>query len=173
MTVVAPPVKSELLLSESVAVRLGESLLSGDDFFRALVNALPAAIYTTDGAGHITYYNEAAAQLWGHRPDLGHSEWCGSWRLFWPDGRAMPHSECPMAITVRERRPVRGMEAIAERPDGIRVPFIPFPTPIYDSQGRFIGAVNMLVDITDRKRAEETTQRLASIVEVVRRRHCR
>ncbi len=165
MTVVAPPVKSELLLSESVAVRLGESLLSGDDFFRALVNALPAAIYTTDGAGHITYYNEAAAQLWGHRPDLGHSEWCGSWRLFWPDGRAMPHSECPMAITVRERRPVRGMEAIAERPDGIRVPFIPFPTPIYDSQGRFIGAVNMLVDITDRKRAEETTQRLASIVE--------
>ncbi len=165
MTVIAPPVESELLPLGRMAVRVGESLLSGDDFFRALVNALPAAIYTTDGAGRITYYNEAAAQLWGHRPDLGHSEWCGSWRLFWPDGRAMPHNECPMAIAVREKRAVRGSEAIAERPDGIRVPFIPFPTPIYDAQGQFIGAVNLLVDITDRKRAEEASQRLASIVE--------
>jgi PAS domain S-box-containing protein len=148
-----------------MAVRIGESLLSGDDFFRALVNALPAAIYTTDSAGHITYYNDAAAHLWGHRPDLGRSEWCGSWRLFWPDGREMSHSECPMAIAVKEQRAVRGMEAIAERPDGIRIPFIPFPTPIYNSEGQFIGAVNLLVDITDRKRAEEAIQTLASIVE--------
>ena len=165
MTAVVSPVESALLPSERAAVRLGESLLSGEDLFRALVDALPAAIYTTDGAGHITYYNEAAAQLWGRRPDLGHSDWCGSWKLFWPDGRPMPHNECPMAIAVKEKRAVRGLEAIAERPDGIRVPFIPFPTPIYDSQGRFIGAVNLLVDITDRRRAEEAIQRLASIVE--------
>jgi len=123
--------------------------------FRELLDALPAAVYTTDAAGRITYYNEAAADLWGHRPALGSSEWCGSWKLFWPDGTPLPHDECPMAVALKEDRAVRGMEAAAERPDGTRVPFIPYPTPIHDETGKLVGAVNMLVDITDRKRAEE------------------
>src|SRR5512147_3209576 len=120
-----------------------------------MLGALPAAVYTTDAAGRITYYNDTAAELWGHRPPLGTSEWCGSWKLFWPDGTPLAHSECPMVIALKEDRIVRGMEAAAERPDGTRVPFIPYPTPIHDEAGKLIGAVNMLVDITDRKRAEE------------------
>ena len=123
--------------------------------FRELLDALPAAVYTTDAAGRITYYNEAAAELWGHRPTLGSSEWCGSWKLFWPDGTPLPHDECPMAIALKEDRAVRGMEAACERPDGTRVPFIPYPTPLHDETGKLVGAVNMLVDITERKRAEE------------------
>ena len=123
--------------------------------FRELLDALPAAIYTTDAAGRITYYNDAAAALWGHRPPLGTSEWCGSWKLFWSDGTPLPHDQCPMAVALKEDRTVRGMEAAAERPDGTRVPFIPYPTPIHDETGRLIGAVNMLVDITERKRAED------------------
>ena len=63
--------------------------------FRELLDALPAAIYTTDAAGRLTYYNEAAAELWGHRPTLGTSEWCGSWKLFWPDGTPLPHDPVP------------------------------------------------------------------------------
>jgi PAS domain S-box-containing protein len=126
-----------------------------DRRFRQLLDALPAAVYTTDVAGRITFYNEAAAVLWGCRPELGKSEWCGSWRIFWPDGRPLPHDECPMAIALKENRAVRGAEAIAERPDGTRVPFIPYPTPLHDASGKLVGAVNMLVDITDRKRAEE------------------
>ncbi len=123
--------------------------------FYSLLDALPAAIYTTDAAGRITYYNDAAAELWGHRPTLGSSEWCGSWKLFWPDGTPLAHGECPMAIALKENRSVRGMEAIAERPDGTRVPFIPYPTPLHDEAGNLVGAVNMLLDITERKRAEE------------------
>jgi two-component system CheB/CheR fusion protein len=148
-----------------ILARAGEAILQGDDFFRELVDALPAAIYATDAAGRITYFNEAAAALWGYRPALGKSEWCGSWKLFWPDGRVLPHDQCPMAIALKEERQVRGLEAIAERPDGSRVPFIPYPTPIYNASGTLVGAVNMLVDISDRKRAEEVTQRLAAIVE--------
>ncbi|MGC2042601.1 MAG: HWE histidine kinase domain-containing protein, partial [Pseudolabrys sp.] len=123
--------------------------------FRELLGGLPAAVYTTDAAGRITYYNDAAAALWGHRPPLGTSEWCGSWKLFWPDGTPLSHDQCPMAVALKENRAVRGMEAAAERPDGTRVPFIPYPTPIHDETGALIGAVNMLVDITDRKRAED------------------
>jgi two-component system CheB/CheR fusion protein len=144
---------------------VGEHLARGDDCFRDIVDVLPAAIYVTDASGHITYYNDAAATLWGRRPELGTAEWCGSWKLYWPDGRAMAHTECPMAIAVKERRPVFGMEALAERPDGVRVPFLPFPTPLYDALGNLSGAVNLLIDITDRKRAEQYAQQLASIVE--------
>jgi PAS domain S-box-containing protein len=135
-----------------------------EDYFRGLLDSLPAAIYTTDRSGKITYYNEAAVALWGHRPELGKSEWCGSWKLFWPDGKALPHAECPMAITLKERRAVRGVHAIAERPDGSRVPFLPYPTPLFDKDGELIGAVNMLVDMSDSERAENLAQRLAAIV---------
>ena len=132
---------------------------------QSLIEALPAAVYTTDAAGRITYFNQAAVEMWGCRPELGKSEWCGSWKLYWPDGRPLPHDECPMAMALKEKRPIRGMEAVAERPDGTRVPFIPYPTPLFDAAGRLIGAVNMLVDITERKQAEVVALRLASIVE--------
>ena len=137
----------------------------GGSHLERMVQAIPAAIYTTDAAGRITFFNEAAAELWGCRPELGKSEFCGSWKLYWPDGRPMPHGDCPMAVALKERRVVRGMEAVAERPDGTRVHFVPYPTPLFDDLGILIGAVNMLIDISDRKRADLDAQRLASIVE--------
>src|ERR1700758_5084695 len=97
-----------------------------------LLDALPVAVYMTDAAGRITYYNEAAAELWGHRPPLGSSQWCGSWRLYRPDGTPLPHDTCPRAIALKEKRLIRGVEAIAERPDGVRVPIAPYPTPLFD-----------------------------------------
>jgi PAS domain S-box-containing protein len=108
----------------------------------------------TDAEGRITFFNKAAVALWGCRPELGDSKFCGSWKLYWPDGTPMPHDECPMALALRQKRPIRGMEAVAERPDGTRIPFIPYPTPLFDATGGLTGAVNMLVDISERKQAE-------------------
>ena len=136
----------------------GEASFRGDAYFRQVLDLLPAAVYITNASGLITYYNEAAAALWGRHPQLGVSEWCGSWKLYWPDGRPLPHDQCPMALALREKRPVRGMEAVAERPDGTKVPFIPYPPPLYDASGELIGAVNMLLDIPDRNRAEQSAQ---------------
>jgi PAS domain S-box-containing protein len=124
-----------------------------------LLEALPVAVYMTDAEGRITFFNEAAATLWGCRPELGKDEFCGSWKLYWPDGTPLPHDECPMAIALRQKEAVRGLEAVAERPDGTRIPFIPYPTPLFDSSGALVGAVNMLVDISERKRAEVTLAR--------------
>ena len=120
-----------------------------------LLRALPVAVYTTDAAGHITFYNAAAAELWGVRPELGKSEFCGSWKMYWPDGTPLPHHECPMALALKEERPLRGMEAIAERPDGTRVPFLAYPSPLFDVSGTLIGAVNTLVDITEHYESEQ------------------
>jgi len=108
----------------------------------------------TDPEGRLTIYNEAAAALWGCRPELGESKFCGSWKLYWPDGTPLPHDKCPMAIALHQGRAIRGMEAIAERPDGTRVLFIAYPTPLFDETGKLTGAINMLVDISDHKCAE-------------------
>jgi len=70
-----------------------------------------------------------------------------------------------MAIAIKEKRIVRGIEAVAERPDGTRVPFDPYPVPLFDASGELIGAINMLVDLTARKEVEETKLRLAQIVQ--------
>src|SRR5215467_8293721 len=129
-----------------------------------LLEALPVAVYTTDAEGRITFYNRAAAELWGHNPELGSSQWGGSWRLYRPDGRPLPHNECPMAIALKEGREVRGVEAIAERPDGTRVRFRPYPTPLRDPSGRVVGAVNLLMDVTQQHDAHLESEWLAAIV---------
>jgi PAS domain S-box-containing protein len=136
-----------------------------DDHFRKILDALPAAIYTTDSKGRITYFNEQAVALWGCRPEIGKAEFCGSWKLYWPNGEYLPHDQCPMAVAIKEKRPIRGMEGVVERPDGTRMPFIPFPTPLFGPTGELVGAVNMFIDISDRKKAEQNALRLASIVE--------
>lgn len=128
-----------------------------------VLDALPVAVYLTDAEGRITYFNEAAAALWGHRPQLG-DLWCGSWKLYHPDGQLLPHEECPMAQALKEQRPIRGVEAVLERPDGTRTPFMPYPSPIYDDSGRLTGGVNLLIDTSNRRRDEEGAAHLAAIV---------
>jgi len=128
--------------------------------FHAFLDTLGVAVYTTDADGAITYYNEAAITLWGRRPELG-EQWCGSWRLYWPDGRPLAHDECPMAIALKEDRPIRGQEAELERLDGTRAVFMAYPTPLHDDSDRLVGAVNVLVDVTERRKAEEALRAAA------------
>src|SRR5262245_43601454 len=129
--------------------------LSGhDDRFRNSMLVLPVAIYTTDASGLLTFFNPAAADLVGRPPEVGRDRWCVTWRLRRPDGRLMPHEDCPMAVALRENRPIRGVEVIGERPNGTRFSFLAHPTPIRDDAGTVAGGVNMLLDITDRKIAD-------------------
>jgi len=149
-------------VAEAVAKRIrGTKWAVAESGYRQLIEALGVAVYTTDPEGRITFFNDAAAAFWGRRPELGEL-WCGSYLLFWPDGRPMPHAECPMAIALLEGRELRGVEAIAERPDGSRVAFTPYPTVLRDPDGTVVGAVNVLVDVTDRKVAENEVRATAA-----------
>jgi PAS domain S-box-containing protein len=145
--------------------RVEEALRDSDRRFREMINALPAAIYTTDVHGRLTHFNPAAVELSGRTPILGTDHWCVTWKLYRPDGTPLPHDECPMAVALRENRLVRGEEAIAERPDGTRIWFMPYPTPLRDGQGRVVGGINMLVDITERKEAEKQLRLLNADLE--------
>jgi PAS domain S-box-containing protein len=134
-----------------------------DKRFHELLHALPVGVYTTDTAGRITFFNQTAATMWGRRPKLNSEQWCGSWRMYWPDGTALPHHECPMAVAIKEGRSPNGggQEAVVERPDGTRVPFMAFPSILRDATGEVVGAVNMFVDISERKRSEQQISILA------------
>src|SRR5256885_414627 len=155
----AVPLQSQGLgqFSEALHERLGG--------LKALLDAIPAAVYTTDAEGRITGFNEAAVHFAGRVPRLGSDWWCVPGKLYRADGTPMPHDECPMAIALREGREVRGVTAIAERPDGTRVHFMPYPTLLRDARGKIVGAVNMLVDVSDQMRAEELRSRLAAMVD--------
>ena len=143
-------------LQDITALRCAtEDLKAHERWSGELLDALPAAIYTTDPEGRITFYNRAAAELAGTEPVLGSDRWCVTWKIYNADGTRLPHEQCPMAVTLATGEPVRGVEAVAERPDGVRVPFMPYPTPLRDGSGKISGAVNMLVDISHQKRAEE------------------
>lgn len=120
-----------------------------------LADYLPEAVYSCDLDGRVIDFNVAAATLWGRVPDLGEEYWCGSHAMFTVDGVALAKDECPMAIAIRERREVGRIEAVVERPDGERRYVLAHPRLTRDADGVINGAVNVVIDITDRRRAED------------------
>jgi PAS domain-containing protein len=117
--------------------------------YAAVLDRLPIPVYATDADGLVTYWNQACVDFAGREPQLGRDRWCVTWQLFTMSGDPLPHDECPMAKAIKEKCAVRDEVAIALRPNGRRVAFRPYPTPIFDADGVLTGAVNMLVDISD------------------------
>src|SRR5436190_15264866 len=128
---------------------------------------LPFAVYVCDQHGLVGQYNRRAAELWGRSPKPGDpgERFCGSYRMFRPDGSLLPHHQCPMAEVLRTGVSVREQEVHIERPDGTRGIALVDIEAIKDSHGNIVGAVNCFQDVTERKRSEETALRLAAIVE--------
>lgn len=115
----------------------------------SVLDELPVPIYITDPAGAVTYWNRACIDFAGRVPQLGMDRWCVTWKIYTTSGEFLPHDRCPMADAIRKRQPIRDVVAIAERPDGSRRAFRPYPTPLIDQSGGMTGAINMLIDVTD------------------------
>jgi PAS domain S-box-containing protein len=133
-------------------------ILSDRERYRALFEMGPVAVYSCDLGGVIDNFNARAAELWGRTPVPGDTDqrFCGSYKLFLPDGTYMPHDESPMAQVVAGKlRGVRDQEVIIERPDGSRVAVIVNIRPLMNQQGELVGAINCFFDISDRKRLEQ------------------
>jgi PAS domain S-box-containing protein len=133
-----------------------EKLRKSEQKIRELLGALPVAIFVTDADGRITYYNQAAVELWGRRPELGKDRWSDLARPCSADGKPARLADCPTEIALRQGKSVRGLEAILERADGTQIPVVPYPTPLRDATGTIVGVVNMTVDISERQQAERT-----------------
>jgi PAS domain S-box-containing protein len=141
--------------------------LSFERLKNRLLEDLPAGAYTCDAAGLITYFNQRAAEIWGRAPKLNDpiDRFCGSFKLYSGVGVPIAHDQCWMALALKTGRAYIGQEIIIERPDGQRVAVLAHASPVRDDAGQLLGAANVLVDITDRKRAEVAQAELAAIVE--------
>lgn len=126
---------------------------------QAALEALPGPAYLTDAEGRITQFNQACIGFAGRIPAPGEDRWCVTWRLYREDGAFLPHEECPMAVAIRERRPIRGIAAIAESPDGTRRAFQPYPTPLFDDDGELVGALNLFAELGDATYLEAQAER--------------
>jgi PAS domain-containing protein len=134
---------------EAILDRALSAVVAGPDALRQALDDLPAAVYVTDADGVLTYFNPACVAFAGREPQVGQDRWCVTWKLYTDDGSPLPHDACPMAQAIHLREPIRGLSAIAERPDGTRAPFRPYPTPILAADGTILGAVNILLDTSD------------------------
>lgn len=127
-----------------------------DEHYKYLLENLPAGAYTCDAEGLITYSNSKAIRMWGRTPALLNTSdrWCGSFKLFSTDGTPIPHDQCWMALAIKNNKKYNGVEIVIERPDGRRWTAMAHANPIINSEGKLIGAVNVLVDISKRKEDE-------------------
>ena len=121
-----------------------------------LLEKLPAGAYTCDMEGQITYFNADAVRLWGREPRLNdpRDRFCGSFRLIASDGSPIDHADCWMAKVISEGRAYNGEEILIERPDGQRISVLAHANPIRDEAGKQVGAVNVLIDISERAKSE-------------------
>jgi len=126
--------------------------------------ALPVAMYATNPDGFITYYNDAAVELWGRQPVIGAERYSGALSLWDLNNQLVPHDQSPLAVMLRAQKPIEPQKLVALRPDGTRRTFISHPTLLYDARGQFSGASNVLLDVTEQEKSETDTLRLAAIV---------
>ena len=145
-----------------------ERLQRSEQRYQTLFDLVPVAVYACDEDGVILEYNKRAAELWGQEPGKNgvSPKFCGSYKIFYPDGRPMPHEKCPMARVLRgEKLTSKDLAILVERPDGERRNVIPSPHLLRDSRGRITGAINCLFDITEQKRIENDALRLAAVMQ--------
>lgn len=153
-------------------LRTASALRESEQHYRILFDLGPVAVYSCDASGIIKEYNRRAGELWGRTPASGDTDekFCGSFKLFRPDGSFMPHEQCPMAEVVSGKiSEVHDAEVLIERPDGSQVTVIVDIRPLKNQRGEVMGAINCFYDISQRKQSEEALQRahdeLESLVE--------
>ncbi|MEP7015831.1 MAG: PAS domain S-box protein, partial [Verrucomicrobiota bacterium] len=155
----------------------GTQIFVDEQRYRSLFDLVQVAVYACDTNGVIQEFNGHAVKLWGRKPRLNdpNERFCGSYRMFYPDGRFMPHTQCPMARVLRGEKLRPGdLEIIVERADGERRQILAAPQVVRNERGEITGAINCFYDITDRKRTEyiltETARRQKILYEFVQQR---
>jgi PAS domain S-box-containing protein len=145
------PLEPNVLAEQNPEQLLDTALdaLSTVNDWQAVLDELPVPIYVTGTDGAVIYWNHACVKFAGREPQLGTDRWCVTGRIFTTTGEFLPHDQCPMAQAIQRQAVVRDVIAIAERPDGTRRAFRPYPTPLFNDDGSLRGAVNMLIDVSD------------------------
>lgn len=150
------------LLREEITARQRTQLAldESESRYRALFDAVPVAVFVCDLDGVVQSYNHRAAELWGRRPKPGDPmvRYCGSAKLYLPDGALLPHDQSPMVEVMRTGVAVKNVEVFSERTDGSRIPVIVNFDALKNERGEVTGAIASFDDMSDIKQAEKLVQ---------------
>jgi PAS domain S-box-containing protein len=169
--------RNSALLYQTAIIDLRElkaaeaKLGTSEQRYRTLFDLVPIAVYACDANGVIEEFNRRAVELWGREPNSNGAKerFCGSYKIYYPNGGFMSHEKCPMARALRgEKLEAKDLEILVERTDGERRNVVVAPRALTNDDGEIIGAINCLYDITEQKRAEgknrESEERLRAII---------
>ncbi|MES2505588.1 MAG: PAS domain S-box protein [Verrucomicrobiota bacterium] len=153
-------VSTHLSLAQSRQESARQASLA-EERLQHMLTLLPAAVYSCDQEGRITFFNPRAAELWKRTPNLNDPEtrFCGFHRILLEDGSAIAPDQSPMAEAVLHGKSFRNMEAEVERPDGTRFTASVSIDPLWDDQGRIIGAINIFQDVTESRATASALKR--------------
>ena len=120
---------------------------------RAILDASDDAIVSKDLNGIVTSWNRAACEMFGYTAE----EMIGvSIRTIIPADRQQEEDEVLARIRLGDR--VNHFETIRRRKDGTLVPISLTVSPVFDRDGRIIGASKIARDISERVRLETIAQ---------------
>jgi two-component system sensor histidine kinase DctS len=120
-------------------------------FRTAMENSLVTGLRARDLEGRVTYVNPAFCQIVGLPPEelVGKAPPMAYWA---PEAMA-EYQQRFAEVLAGHVTPQ--FETIFQRSDGVRVPVLIFEAPLVDSEGRQTGWMGSILDISDRKNAEE------------------
>lgn len=131
---------------------------------QAVLESAPNGVVYFDSVSRRLVANQAAVSLLGYTPDpgAGIEQFVG--RVLRPDGQLAALEQLPSKRALGGET-VRAEEYLLARPDGSHVPVMVGAAPIGDPKGGVIGAVLVLVDITEQKAAAAERERLLEEVQ--------
>jgi protein-histidine pros-kinase len=119
----------------------------------AVLDQMADGVIIADATGRLRRVNPAAARMHGRAvTDIRPADWSRSYDLLRVDGTPYPPEELALARAVRHGEVVEGEEWIVRHPDGSLVRLLGSAAPLRDGQGRQLGAVLVMRDITERER---------------------
>jgi PAS domain S-box-containing protein len=129
-----------------------DALRASERRYRDLIGAIPAGVVACDAAGTVVFHNACADRLCGGPP--GATPACWGADACAANGHRLANFTAPLHEVLVGGAPVVDRELAIERPDGSRIDVLLNITPLRDHAGAISGAVNIVQDITVRKRVE-------------------
>ena len=143
------------VLAEREALALRES----EERFRGLYRMTPLPLHSLDASGHIQQVSDAWIDLLGYPREQVIGRALAAF-MAEPDGQRFLEENRARAA---DRRPPGEIEARFVTRDGALRDVVLSSRATYDATGRLVGVLGGLVDVTERKRAEEALRQAQKI----------
>ncbi|MBY6261397.1 PAS domain S-box protein [Azospirillum sp. 412522] len=133
-------------------LRAEEALREEHAFRKAMEDSLTVGMRARDLEGRITYVNPAFCRMVGLEPEdlIGRGPPAPYWL---PE--EIDRAEAAFQDVLAGRAPESGLEMRFQRANGERFDALIYEAPLIDANGRQTGWMGSVLDITERKRAEE------------------